>query len=419
MFGEAEAAELKRKQNLVQAQSASDKPIAVIVTARKDSVAAFSKAKGYFKANVTLLREKGYEVIEIEDVANPRDLKEIMQNIPNGKLNFFWLRAHGAPEKMLFSESHVLHAAEVSNVFAWLPAKLNSKAIIYLDSCLTGNIEGNKFYNNIQFSFGKLTTSLQQVKIIAPSEVSYIDRFDIDTQGNFSIHSRPAYQDKDTILILDEAVKTILLQNGDQAITIETATLLRNNLKSSAVSNFTFNQLYSNKYLEQTGLDHFSALLCAIKENNIDAAKELINLFDTNPNQRELPLLCESNEEFYCPLNMAIKVKNLEMLKFLLEKGADIFIKHNQLSPYEYLLKTAYNSSDVFYLEAIHAFEEHVKNDPDLYEKFQYDRQKFILEKDPYFQKDPQFLNAFNARRRKFEPEKNELRQSMKKQIKF
>ncbi|BBJ31382.1 hypothetical protein RAS_04910 [Rickettsia asiatica] len=130
-------------------------PLAVIITVHYDNNSAFNKNRGYFKANKQQLLN-GYKVIEIDDIASPRDIENILKDIPPDKIVFFWLRGHGEAKSIRFSEQNYLLSQEVEEIFHWLPNKLQAKAILYLESCSTGSLE-NDFYNNIQFSFAKLT----------------------------------------------------------------------------------------------------------------------------------------------------------------------------------------------------------------------------------------------------------------------
>lgn len=368
-----DVSELKRKKTLLNGQIAnSNKPLAVIITASKDPNYVFRKGKGYFLANRQLLLSNGFEVIEIEDVRDPKDIEAIVSNIPPGKIKLFYMRAHGAPKQMEFSDQANLSSKEVKNVFHWLPDKLDDNATVYLESCLTGNLEKD-FYNNMQFSFGKLTQTMPFVKIVAPSESSYIDRFTINNDGSFSFISRDKYNPTNTIRILDNAVKDLLIKNQDNEITPELSKILLASLKTGEKY---FTSGYSSTYLDACGLYHFDAMLYAIKEKNVDAVKELLTLFQTSPNRGPAEKPYETPDMFF-PLNAAIAAKNLEILDFLLEKGADIFMEHKGVTPLSFLMERMYDSSDTFFLNAIRSFERSVINNRPLLEKFNSEREQY------------------------------------------
>lgn len=369
---------LKRKQALVKGQIGnSTKPLAIVITARSDPNAVYKKHKGYFRQNRNQLLTHGFEVIEIEDVADPTLIEAILQDVPKGRINFFWLRAHGSPKSMEFSKDHNLTNENLGKVFSWLPEKLDSNATIFLESCKTASLEKD-FYNNMLFSFGRLTQSMLDVSIIAPVQDSYMDKFSIDEHNQFRFVGRGPYLTtkalSDTLRMLDKATKVLLSNSEIEEITPELTENLRKSLKGTTGS-FAYDACL--KYLEQVNMVHIQALHLAISKNDFYAVKELLTEFQADPNEINLGV---TDLENFLPLNKAIERKNINIIKLLLDMGANIFQEYKGVTPFSYLLEQGYNSSDTFYIEAIRIFELHLKNrDNGLYQRFIEERERYRI----------------------------------------
>ncbi len=369
--------DLKRKQALVKGQiSNSTKPLAIVITARSDPNAVYKKHKGYFRQNRNQLLSHGFEVIEIEDVADPTLIEAILQDVPRDRINFFWLRAHGSPTSIEFSKGNKLTNENLGEVFSWLPEKLDSQATIFLESCKTASLKEKDFYNNMLFSFGRLTQSMLDVSIVAPLQDSYMDKFSIDEHNQFHFVGRAPYLAtkglSDTLKMLDKETKALLANIQTEAITPELTENLRQSLKGTTGS-FAYDACL--QYLEQANLVHLQALHLAISNKNFYAVKELLTGFQADPNEITLGATEPKN---FLPLNKAIQCKNLDVIKLLLDMGADVFREYKGVTPFSYLLEQGYNSPDVFYIKAIRTFELHLKNkDNDLYQRFIAERERF------------------------------------------
>ena len=92
---------------------------------------------------------------------------------------------------------------------------------------------------------------------------------------------------------------------------------------------------YEN-YLHESDFTHSGGLMLAIQRGDFNAVKYLIEKFGANPDLgRAL-----SWPGVYCPLNAAIDKQNFEIIEYLLQKGADIFLSQNGVTPLSFLIQT-------------------------------------------------------------------------------
>ena len=136
----------------------------------------FRPSKGEYRKQLKHFEAQGYEIIQ-KNINDPEtEIPSILEALEDDSLAFVWPRMHGAPKSMTAAQGKEITSENLQKIFALLPGKLMSNAIIFLDSCSTGKLIKD-FYNNIQFTFAKLTLELPHVQIIAPSELLAMYRF--------------------------------------------------------------------------------------------------------------------------------------------------------------------------------------------------------------------------------------------------
>jgi uncharacterized protein YaaR (DUF327 family) len=136
----------------------------------------FHPAKGEYRKQLKYFETQGYEIIQ-KNIKNPEtEIPSILEALEDESLAFVWPRMHGAPKSMTAAQGKEITSENLQKIFALLPKKLMGNAIIFLESCTTGKLIGD-FYNNIQFTFAKLTLELPDVQIVAPSEKLSMYRF--------------------------------------------------------------------------------------------------------------------------------------------------------------------------------------------------------------------------------------------------
>ena len=177
--------------------------------------------------------------------------------------------------------------------------------------------------------------------------------------------------------ILDKSVKE-LLKGIELNTELNYQDQLRENVKAG---NDVFKHFKFNEYLADNCFLHEKAICAAIFANDLEAVKELTTLFNVDVNN---PLtmgggLC------YSPLSLAIDSKNIQILKLLLEQGANIFAEYNNSSPFKYLLEH-YNPGDLFYLSTWQEIDQHlIKNgEKSLIDKFNIQRDEYRIAKSFY-----------------------------------
>ncbi|MEY4463851.1 MAG: hypothetical protein RLZZ81_822 [Pseudomonadota bacterium] len=352
------------------------KKLAVIITAQYDSEGVFSKDKGYYRANKQLLIDNNYQVIEIDNISNQEEIKEKLSSV-SSQLDFFWIRGHGAPKAIQLSATNNISSKEITDKFSWLSERLNDNAIIYLDSCNTGNIEQD-FYNNIQFSFAKATLEKPNIKIAAPSKVSHISFFEIKN-NEFKFFSNHGYGKKNDIVVLGTDTKKLLkdLDNQNEKL-LECKKQLLDTLITDKEEVTFYDSLYKN-YLEECNLVISKAFKKAVLAKDLNATRQLIEKFKLNVNS---PLDKKFSSD-YIPLCWAFDSKSPDILKEILEGGADLFSYTGKLS-LNYLMQKSYNSNDIFYFNTWSMLEKHLmQNQPSDLKEFYNMRTNYMFYKTP------------------------------------
>lgn len=152
---------------------------------------AFSPTRGEYWKQLKHLEDQNYEIIQ-KNIRDPEtEIPSILENLEDQSLAFLWPRMHGFPKSMIAYKGKEITSENLQIIFALLPEKLISNAIIFLESCSTGALEKD-FHNNIQFTFAKLTLKLPNVQIIAPSIATTISRFEFNGEG-FNCNMAPPY----------------------------------------------------------------------------------------------------------------------------------------------------------------------------------------------------------------------------------
>lgn len=350
-------ASLKRS---IEAQlRGSSKPIALVLTADRDEGGLFREDRGYYKANKQELINAGYQIIEISNIDDPKMLASISDVFSQSSIGMLLIRAHGHPKAMEFSKNCLVKSEEISTTFYWIVEKMKPNAVIALDSCSTGSLQGN-FFDNIQFSFAKLTIDLPEVKIAAPSKVAFVTKFTIE-DGEFEFYSRSEpYSSENSSVIISSEIKSKLKHQTVQSLESEREAILSMLQKNRPA--FHTVRVYEY-YLHEASFSHTGGLMLAIQKEDLSAVKYLIENFHANPD------LGLSDSEFtwsaiYCPLNAAIDKRNIEIIEYLLTKGANIFLNHNGITPLSYLIqscKQVKNYSVDLALELLDIFEQYIK----------------------------------------------------------
>lgn len=186
---------------------------AVIFTTTENAY-EFRPTQGLYKKNCEDLEKAGYTLLSV-NVENQESIEKQLASLPDGSIGFLWNRMHGHPKKMRAAKSFDITSSNLQDIFRDLPKKLSSNATIYLDACHTTSLKED-FYNNIQFTFAKLTVDMPNVQIAAPAEASHIAWFSMMPNGTFSfdmladpgaIRSMAITLGADTKAILQTAVK--------------------------------------------------------------------------------------------------------------------------------------------------------------------------------------------------------------------
>ena len=148
----------------------------VLVLNEGEPTKEFRPAKGEYRKQLKDFETQGYEIIQ-KNIKDPEtEIPSILAAVEDESLAFVWPRMHGTPKSMTAAMGKDITSENLPKIFALLPKKLTSDAIIFLESCKTGNLTKD-FYDNIQFTFAKLTLELPDVQIIAPSELLAMYRF--------------------------------------------------------------------------------------------------------------------------------------------------------------------------------------------------------------------------------------------------
>lgn len=329
----------------------------------------FRPDKGFFLKECQDLTKAGYTVLSF-DVDDPDDLASYAEKLSMSSVGLLWIRMHGGPTSMRASDAFCYTSDNISHYFSWLPKRLTNDAVIYLDSCLTGSLEDD-FYNNMQFSFARLTQKQKQVLIYAPYNSEHRQMLRIKADGRISIfmNERPNSVTNITVR-LGKKTKQLL----DDNVTDE------KRLKASLhISKREVNLHAQFTYVSQTILEKNEYTLVNVLSsiiNEYDNFQNMIAEYKLNKNTSKFNVFCrldrffselvEVIERFYIspnlaaesqysqcvgpvyketPLAFAVYVKHDQMIAYLLAKGADPFyqlVRRNQ-SIFDYAVENDSN----------------------------------------------------------------------------
>ncbi len=301
---------------------------AVIFTTTKNA-STFREARGFLNREICELSTHNYNV-EKYKVTELNIIPEQLARITDGTLGFLWLRFHGTPKSMAVCENGDITGENIGELFKNLVNKMTEDGIIYLEACSTGSLK-NDFYNNMQFAFAKLTLNKLGVRIIAPSQDSYLSQFCINDIGEFSFKAIASpYKSEDITVILNEDTKRLLQDAATKAQNFDSvADSLRASLnESKSLVTFLIKDIPTEIMLDAQY--DFASILRTILADKDRCSKTVLAMVKQLIEEHYVEANTASDDGFYAffwygasPLSAAIYRAEPELVTYLLSKGAD------------------------------------------------------------------------------------------------
>ena len=322
----------------------------------------FRSTKGFYNKHCHDLIQAGYTIITI-NVTSTALITQQLSALPDDSIGFLWNRMHGSATTMSAAEERDIRSDNIPQIFACLTAKLTKNATIYCDSCLTGCLENN-FYNNVQFAFAKLTVTLPDVQIVAPSEVSHLDKFSIlaNSSFKFEIIESPTAS-TNIAVVLGAATKELLYHAINTGIPLDTIQgSLRNSISTGGVAAMSFYGIPDGLLID-AHYDLELTMLLAIMR--IQQQEKCLNIVSTLVEKLYVSLqpVADSTRtpfawEHATFLSAAICAKKPDVVAYLLQNGADPFVTLHGQTLYDFVQEqaqddAAVSSSTVEYYSAI------------------------------------------------------------------
>lgn len=298
---------------------------AIILQTTENSV-TFRSTRGFYNKNLHDLKQTGYEIKTI-DVNN---IKSQLASLPPSSVGFLWIRMHGSPQSMTATKEIEITVENCGDIFESLPYILNENAWVFLESCSTGYLLPD--FNNMQFAFAKLTIEKPMVKIVAPSKNSHINYFSIQEDGSFyfEIQEKHFMNERNIAVVLGQETKALMRNAIEHNIMLESrADDIFKSLKINQECPFleSFKTEYSGG-LCGAGFDLTNVLMNVIEQHFdeydivLDCVKKLVEVFHASTNFETEHIFAYSIH-ITAPLAAAIYFKHTELVKFLLNNGAN------------------------------------------------------------------------------------------------
>jgi len=315
---------------VVLSMPSAAKPIALVFKAQKDDEKALVDYRGYFRQNINTLKEAGFEVRNSLIIDSKETLAQEIAHLPSASVGFIYIIAHGSPKSISFSETFSLTASEIET-WTDLHRILAPNAWIFLHSCLTGKLIPD-FFNNIQFAFTKLTIDMPDVTIIAPSECLHSSRLRKNELGSFDVYMKKGMNHQENIaLSVAKETKELFSQFTTSAglvLSQEQEDVLKKSIKKTK-GTFEESVILANADYQTN-----DALSAAIMKNRgkkgspLSEVKYLVEeLFASIDGEASI---APETITAASPVFTAIAFRDYEVLKYLIQRGADFKV----ITPY-------------------------------------------------------------------------------------
>jgi hypothetical protein len=292
-------------------------PNAVVLQTTKNAF-TFRPNYGFYYKHLHELANAKYNIRTIA-VDDESSIKTTLKTYHAASIGFLWIRMHGTPTSMEASDKLTITTENMDQIFEDLSNLLTDNAVIFLDSCHTGDLDSE----NMQIAFAKLTIE----------KACHLSYFDILPDGSFRFEmiANPYFRSENITVILGHHAKAIIKKWTESNASYDS---IKEELHTALLlppKHCPFIESFMEDWavhMADAGFDLTTLLMAVIKtENNTEKVlrkvSTLVEKYHASPNFPEVgyyPFLWEHVSSLSC----AIYFRYATVANYLIKHGASL-----------------------------------------------------------------------------------------------